>query len=184
MQSLHCLLTCLVLSRLPPAGQDLCCGQPPWPCLPPQLLARQRIPSGAYSDPLSHIFDEFDQDRDGALTAAEVAAALRSRQVDITDEQAGELATPVACHTVLQRCRHAVPARRRHTRKAGGGGGSQCTASCRAIYRLAGFEVGRPIPASSSLMRVHGPGKPPCPLAILPAVDSPHLNLSTVQSAF
>ncbi|KAL4435913.1 hypothetical protein ABPG77_000675 [Micractinium sp. CCAP 211/92] len=52
------------------------------------LLARQRIPSGAYSDPLSHIFDEFDQDRDGALTAAEVAAALRSRQVDITDEQA------------------------------------------------------------------------------------------------
>ncbi|KAL4458808.1 hypothetical protein ABPG75_013673 [Micractinium tetrahymenae] len=52
------------------------------------LLARQRIPSGAYADPLSHIFDEFDVDRDGSLSAAEVAAALRSRQVDITDEQA------------------------------------------------------------------------------------------------
>ncbi|PSC76285.1 UPF0396 -like [Micractinium conductrix] len=54
------------------------------------LLARQRIPSGAYADPLSHIFDEFDRDQSGTLTAAEVAAALRSRQVEITDEQAAE----------------------------------------------------------------------------------------------
>lgn len=29
----------------------------------PQLLARQRIPSGQYADPLGHIFDEFDKDR-------------------------------------------------------------------------------------------------------------------------
>lgn len=63
-----------------------------------QLLARQRIPSGAYADPLSHIFDEFDQNRDGSLTAAEVAAALRSRQVDITDEQAGVLAAILSNH--------------------------------------------------------------------------------------
>jgi Ca2+-binding EF-hand superfamily protein len=54
-----------------------------------QLLARQRIPSGQYSNPLGHIFDEFDTDRDGLLTAHEVAEALRSRQVEITDEQAG-----------------------------------------------------------------------------------------------
>ena len=69
-----------------------------WPRNPPrpascpprlQLLARQRIPSGQYSDPLGHIFDEFDRDRNGSLTAHEVAEALRSRQVQITDEQAG-----------------------------------------------------------------------------------------------
>lgn len=36
----------------------------------PQLLARQRIPSGQYADPLSHIFDEFDKDRRWALPAA------------------------------------------------------------------------------------------------------------------
>lgn len=35
-----------------------------------QLLARQRIPSGQYADPLSHIFDEFDKDRRWALPAA------------------------------------------------------------------------------------------------------------------
>lgn len=52
------------------------------------LLARQRIPSQQYSDPLQHIFDEFDGDRNGYLSAHEVAAALRSRKVDITDDQA------------------------------------------------------------------------------------------------
>ena len=35
----------------------------PAPSPPLQLLARQRIPSGAYADPLSHIFDEFDRDQ-------------------------------------------------------------------------------------------------------------------------
>ena len=62
----------------------------PCPALLLQLLARQRIPSGQYSDPLGHIFSEFDRDKDGSLTALEVAEALRSRNVDITDEQAGE----------------------------------------------------------------------------------------------
>jgi len=32
------------------------------------------------------IFDEFDRDRDGHLSAAELAAALRSRKVDISEE--------------------------------------------------------------------------------------------------
>ena len=41
---------------LPPTG-------PPAPSALPQLLARQRIPSGQYADPLGHIFDEFDKDR-------------------------------------------------------------------------------------------------------------------------
>lgn len=52
------------------------------------LLARQRIPSGQYADPLGHIFDEFDKDRSGTLSAEEVAEALRSRNVNITDKQA------------------------------------------------------------------------------------------------
>ena len=78
---------------------------PPHPCRPylapppraPQLLARQRIPSGAYADPLGHIFDEFDADRDGALSAHEVAQALRSRNVAITDEQAGAVRCGWGC---------------------------------------------------------------------------------------
>ncbi|GAB4821781.1 hypothetical protein N2152v2_008827 [Parachlorella kessleri] len=52
------------------------------------LLARSRIPSQQYIDPLNHIFDEFDSDKDGHLCSREVAAALRSRGVDITPEQA------------------------------------------------------------------------------------------------
>eukprot|EP00887_Chlorella_sp_A99_P006502 scaffold3.g6502.t1 len=52
------------------------------------LLARQRIPSQQYTDPLQHIFNEFDEDHTGYLSAHEVAAALRSRQVQISDEQA------------------------------------------------------------------------------------------------
>lgn len=88
------------------------------------ILARARIPSQAYVDPLAHIFQvgsnlcllakgleppdpgfsssgcpeadlrcaarraqEFDTDRDGWLTAAEVGKALRSRDVKITDDQ-------------------------------------------------------------------------------------------------
>jgi Ca2+-binding EF-hand superfamily protein len=52
------------------------------------LLSRSRIPSQQYSDPLMHIFDEVDADSDGALTASEVASALRSRNVNITEDQA------------------------------------------------------------------------------------------------
>jgi hypothetical protein len=51
------------------------------------ILARARIPSQAYSDPLAHIFQEFDVDKDGSLSAAKVGRALRSRDVNITDEQ-------------------------------------------------------------------------------------------------
>ena len=32
------------------------------------------------------LFDEFDKDRNGHLSAAELAAALRSREVDISEE--------------------------------------------------------------------------------------------------
>lgn len=51
------------------------------------ILARARIPSQQYTDPLLHIFQEFDTNGDGYLTAVEVAEALRSRDVHITDEQ-------------------------------------------------------------------------------------------------
>lgn len=51
------------------------------------ILARSRIPSQQYSDPLLHIFQEFDTNNDGCLTASEVGQALRSRDVHVTDEQ-------------------------------------------------------------------------------------------------
>ena len=51
------------------------------------MLARAQIPSQQYVDPLSHIFDEFDTDGNKVLAASEVGKALRSRDVDITDEQ-------------------------------------------------------------------------------------------------
>ena len=51
------------------------------------VLARARIPSTQYVDPLGHVFKEFDSDGDGFLTAAEIGKALRSRDVKITDEQ-------------------------------------------------------------------------------------------------
>lgn len=48
---------------------------------------RRRIPSQTYNDPLDHVFTEFDLDNDGKLTAAEIAYALQSRNVDVTPEQ-------------------------------------------------------------------------------------------------
>lgn len=51
------------------------------------ILARSKIPSQQYSDPLLHIFQEFDTNNDGCLTASEVGQALRSRDVHVTDEQ-------------------------------------------------------------------------------------------------
>jgi Ca2+-binding EF-hand superfamily protein len=37
-----------------------------------------------YKDPLSKLFDDFDADSDGSLTAGEITNALRSRGVQIT----------------------------------------------------------------------------------------------------
>jgi len=51
------------------------------------ILARARIPSQQYTDPLKHVFDEFDVDKDGCLSAHEIGQALRSRDVRISDEQ-------------------------------------------------------------------------------------------------
>lgn len=48
---------------------------------------RRRIPSQTYNDPLDHVFTEFDVDGDGKLTTDEIAAALKSRNVDVTPEQ-------------------------------------------------------------------------------------------------
>ena len=68
-----------------------------------QLLSRARIPSQAYTDPLLHVFDEFDEDRDGQLTAHEVAQALRSRQVEISDAQAAMFVDAVSESHVVDR---------------------------------------------------------------------------------
>lgn len=51
---------------------------------------RRRIPSSTYSDPLDHIFTEFDADNDGHLTAPEVASALQSRGVEADVKQLQE----------------------------------------------------------------------------------------------
>ncbi|KAA6424506.1 MAG: hypothetical protein FRX49_05718 [Trebouxia sp. A1-2] len=51
------------------------------------IWARRRNIS-SYQDPLEHIFSEFDEDQDGYLNAADVTAALGSRNVNITPEQA------------------------------------------------------------------------------------------------
>lgn len=48
---------------------------------------RRRIPSQLYNDPLRHLFNEFDADSDGHLTAVEISNALRSRDVKITPDQ-------------------------------------------------------------------------------------------------
>lgn len=48
---------------------------------------RKSIPSQAYSDPLDHLFTEFDKDNDGRLTSTEIAQAFQSRGVDATPDQ-------------------------------------------------------------------------------------------------
>lgn len=45
------------------------------------------IPSQAYTDPLDHIFTEFDTDNDGQLSPREIARALQSRGVKASTEQ-------------------------------------------------------------------------------------------------
>lgn len=48
---------------------------------------RQRnIPTQGRKDPLERIFDSFDTDHDGHLSPSEIAAALRSRGVDLTED--------------------------------------------------------------------------------------------------
>ncbi|GMH33075.1 hypothetical protein BSKO_00909 [Bryopsis sp. KO-2023] len=49
---------------------------------------RKHIPSPSNQDPLLRLFDEFDWDHDGQLTVEEVCKALRSRQIEITEDQA------------------------------------------------------------------------------------------------
>eukprot|EP01026_Neomeris_dumetosa_P055806 TRINITY_DN5085_c0_g2_i8.p1 TRINITY_DN5085_c0_g2~~TRINITY_DN5085_c0_g2_i8.p1 ORF type:complete len:212 (+),score=19.09 TRINITY_DN5085_c0_g2_i8:71-637(+) len=49
---------------------------------------RHHIPSQTFHDPLQRMFDEFDEDMDGHLNAKELAHALQSRNVDISEEQA------------------------------------------------------------------------------------------------
>lgn len=51
------------------------------------IWARRSMTS-SYQDPLDHIFSEFDEDQDGYLNASDVTAALGSRNVNITPEQA------------------------------------------------------------------------------------------------
>lgn len=51
------------------------------------ILAREKIPSQQYSDPLGHIFDEVDANGDSRLSAGEVGQALRSHDIEITDDQ-------------------------------------------------------------------------------------------------
>lgn len=51
------------------------------------ILAREKIPSQQYSDPLGHIFDEVDSNGDSRLSAREVGQALRSHDIEITDDQ-------------------------------------------------------------------------------------------------
>lgn len=51
------------------------------------ILAREKIPSQQYSDPLGHIFDEVDSNGDSVLSASEVGEALRSHDIEITDDQ-------------------------------------------------------------------------------------------------
>lgn len=51
------------------------------------ILAREKIPSQQYSDPLGHIFDEVDANGDCVLSASEVGQALRSHDIEITDDQ-------------------------------------------------------------------------------------------------
>ena len=43
---------------------------------------RRRIPSTLYQDPLQHVFDEFDEDGDGTLSADEVSPGATTREPD------------------------------------------------------------------------------------------------------
>eukprot|EP01025_Chloroclados_australasicus_P011107 TRINITY_DN1480_c0_g1_i1.p4 TRINITY_DN1480_c0_g1~~TRINITY_DN1480_c0_g1_i1.p4 ORF type:complete len:153 (+),score=17.36 TRINITY_DN1480_c0_g1_i1:242-700(+) len=49
---------------------------------------QRRIPKNTFNDPLMRLFEEFDADGDGHITAVELAQALQSRGVQINEEQA------------------------------------------------------------------------------------------------
>jgi len=65
---------------------------------------------------LEHIFSEFDEDQDGYLNAADVTAALGSRNVNITPEQAQmflegdllEASRSSVTHHVAPRCLYSI----------------------------------------------------------------------------
>ena len=51
---------------------------------------RRRIPSSLYKDPLAKLFEQFDADHDGSLTAEEITTALNSRGVEISTDDVKE----------------------------------------------------------------------------------------------
>ena len=61
-----------------------------------QIWAR-RLNISSHDDPLDHIFAEFDGDGDGYLDAEDVTAALSSRNVKISPEQARVFLEGVVC---------------------------------------------------------------------------------------
>lgn len=75
--------------------------------IPPFTSTIQRIYIYIYIIYISHhCTQEFDKDGDGVLSAPEVGSALRSRNVDITDEQVqmfidGENRFHISCFWIL-----------------------------------------------------------------------------------
>lgn len=102
------------------------------------ILSRAKIPSQQYVDPLMHIFDEFDRDKDGSLSAKEVAAALRSRGVEISDDQAAMFISVIDLNdnSTVERSEfrdlilHMAAADLHNRRKDGEGGGGGGVAVC------------------------------------------------------
>ena len=48
---------------------------------------RKHVPASVYCDPLCELFDEFDQDNDGHLTATEIHDVLQGQGVSISCDQ-------------------------------------------------------------------------------------------------
>lgn len=79
---------CVYLTQPPLAHRSTCRVQPGrgaqiWD-------RRRRIPSSLYKDPLAKLFEQFDADQDGSLTAEEITTALNSRGVEISTEDVKE----------------------------------------------------------------------------------------------
>eukprot|EP00963_Diacronema_lutheri_P002009 scaffold128_cov328-Pavlova_lutheri.AAC.60 len=56
-----------------------------------QWLMRRRVPKSVFKDPLERLFEDFDEDGNGVINLSELVAALQSKSVEITEEQAREL---------------------------------------------------------------------------------------------